>query len=61
MSPKSVQRFWGNDMHEKEKCMSPKSVQRFWGNDMHHSLDGFGYFRLANRFWPVDPPHSYLI
>ncbi|VTZ62751.1 hypothetical protein EMEDMD4_440065 [Sinorhizobium medicae] len=35
MSPKSAQRFWGNDMH-KQGNMSPKSAQRFWGNDMHN-------------------------
>ncbi|MGN7751865.1 MULTISPECIES: hypothetical protein [unclassified Sinorhizobium] len=33
MSPKSAQRFWGDDMHKKS--MSPKSAQRFWDNDMH--------------------------
>lgn len=32
MSPKSVVRFWDNDM--LGRCMSPKSVVRFWDNDM---------------------------
>jgi hypothetical protein len=32
MSPKSAQRFWGNDMQKQVHVA--KSADSFWGNDM---------------------------
>ncbi|RUU01532.1 hypothetical protein EOD23_21310 [Mesorhizobium sp. USDA-HM6] len=46
MSPRSVQRFWDNDMHQNLECMSPRSVQRFWDNDMHQNLES-SIYRLS--------------
>ncbi|MCZ8543328.1 hypothetical protein OOJ09_04000 [Mesorhizobium qingshengii] len=57
MSPKSAQRFWDNDMHEREECMSPRSAQRFWDNDMHKREECMSP-RSAQRFWDNDMHHT---